>query len=90
MAAVVDIYEYNGAGPTGTSKTSGTIRYKHADNATVDAVNPMVKPTGGAFDRSYIKSLRLYCTTANSATASNVKAYTDGASGFGTGITLYA
>lgn len=90
MAATVDIYEYNGAGPTGTAKGGLTVRYKHADNATVDTANPLVKPSSGNFDRSYIKSLRLRCTTAAGAQASNVKAYTDGTSGFGTGITLYA
>ena len=44
MAATVQIVEKNGAGGTTTDKTSGTIRFKNADNSTVDLVNPMVKP----------------------------------------------
>lgn len=90
MAAVVDIYEYNGTSP-GTGQTKGglTVRYKHADNYQVDTTNPLVKPGTGTYNRSYVKSLRLYCTTANGAQASNVKAYTDGTSGYGTGIAVY-
>ena len=47
MAATVQIVEKNGAGGTQTDKTSGTIRFKNADNATVDTGNPMVKPGAG-------------------------------------------
>ncbi len=36
MAASVQVRELNGAGETGTDKTSGTVRFKKADNATVD------------------------------------------------------
>ncbi len=40
MAATVQIVEKNGAGGTQTDKTSGNIRFKNADNATVDTSNP--------------------------------------------------
>jgi hypothetical protein len=36
MAATVQIVEKNGAGGTTTDKTSGTIRFKNADNSTAD------------------------------------------------------
>ena len=36
MAATVQIREKNTAGQTATDKTSGTIRFKKADDATVD------------------------------------------------------
>ena len=47
MAATVQIVEKNGAGATQTDKTSGNIRFKNADNSTVDTSNPMVKPGAG-------------------------------------------
>lgn len=87
MAATVTILEKNGAGPTTTDKTGGTVRFKNADNATVDLVNPMVKPTSGS-DWSFQKWLR--ASVAGTYTQiTNLKAYTDGSSGLGTGINLW-
>jgi hypothetical protein len=88
MAATVKIYEKNGAGETDTDKTSGTIRFKHADNATVDTSNPMVVPGAGS-DWSYQKWLRLNITGTYTE-ISNLKFYTDGSNGFGTGVNLWA
>lgn len=88
MAATVTILEKNGAGPTTTDKTGGTVRLKKADNSTVDLVNPLVKPPSGS-DWSFQKWLRL--NFAGSYTqATNLKFYTDGSSGLGTGINLWA
>lgn len=89
MAATVQIVEKNGAGATATDKTSGTIRFKNADNATVDIVNPMVKPASGT-DYSFEKWLRLNVTGGTYTDISNIRAYSDGANGLGTGIGLYA
>jgi len=60
MAAVVDIREWNGTSgsETATSKTSGTIRFKSADNANFDLNDPIVRP-GSGIERSYEKFLRL-------------------------------
>lgn len=88
MAATVIINEKNGAGQTATNKTSGTIRFKNADNATVDLNNPMVIPGAGS-DFSFEKWLRLN-VTGTFTQITNPKAYTDGTSGFGTGVTAYA
>jgi hypothetical protein len=90
MAATVDIYEWNGTSgsQTSTSKTSGTIRYKNADNATVDLVNPMVKPGAASYDRSWKKFHRLHIGgTGPTGEITNVRFYTDG--GFGTGYVYY-
>jgi hypothetical protein len=89
MAATMDIYEFNGAGPTGTIKTAATVRFKKADNATVDSNNPLVKPASN-YDRSFIKSMRLFCSTAGTGTttAASPRFYASGAAG--TGIVLYA
>lgn len=89
MAATVQIREKNGAGETATDKTSGTIRFKNADNATVDTSNPMVIPGAGS-DYSYEKWLRLYVSGGTYTEITNIELYTDGANGMGTGVTPYA
>lgn len=89
MAATVQIIEKNGAGGTPTDKTSGQIRFKNADNATVDTANPMVKPGAGT-DYSFEKWLRLNVTGGTYTEITNIKAYMDGANGLGPGVTLYA
>ena len=85
MVATVLIREKNGAGETATDKTSGTIRFKNADNATVDANNPMVIPASGQ-DYSYEKWLRLNISVAPDTQIENLQAYSDGTSGFGAGV----
>lgn len=89
MAATVQIVEKNGAGGTQTDKTSGTIRFKNADNSTVDTSNPMVKPGAGT-DYSFEKWLCFNVSGGTYTEISNIKAYSDGANGLGTGIGLYA
>jgi hypothetical protein len=89
MAATVQILEKNGAGPTTTDKTSGNIRFKNADNATVDTSNPMVKP-GAGVDYSFEKWLRFNVSGGTYTEITNIKAYMDGGNTLGTGVTLYA
>jgi hypothetical protein len=89
MAATVQILEKNGAVPTTTDKTGGNIRFKNADNATVDTSNPMVKP-GAGVDYSFEKWLRFNVSGGTYTEISNIKAYMDGGNGLGTGVTLYA
>lgn len=89
MAATVQIGEKNGAGGTFTDKTSGTIRFKNADDATVDLNNPMVKPPSGT-DYSFEKWLILKVTGGSYSQITNIKAYMDGSNGLGTGVSLYA
>jgi len=47
----------------------------------------MVVPTGTAIDRSYEKIIRARAT-GSFTQITNARAYTDGANGFGTGVTL--
>lgn len=89
MAATVQIIEKNGAGGTATDKTGGSVRMKKADNATVDLINPLVKPPSGS-DWSFEKWLRLNVTGGSYTQITNIKAYTDGSSGLGTGVNLWA
>lgn len=88
MAATVQIIEKNGAGGTATDKTSGNVRFKKADNSTVDLVNPLVKPSSGN-DFSFEKWLRLNVTGGTYSAISNIRAYSDGSNGLGTGVSLY-
>lgn len=88
MAATVQIQENNGAGPATTDKTSGTIRFKNADNSTVDTNNPMVKPTSGS-DWSWKKWIGFNVTGGSYTQITNIKAYSDGSNGW-TGVNLWA
>ena len=89
MAATVQIVELNTAGATPTDKTGGTVRFKTADNATVDLVDPINKPAAGS-NWSFQKYLQLNVTGGSYTQISGLKAYTDGAGGFGAGINLWA
>lgn len=88
MVATVQIIEKNGAGGAATNKTGGTIRFKDADNANVDTGNPLPVPAADSVF-SYEKWLRLNVTVAPGTNISNLKAYSDGGNGFGTGVSLW-
>lgn len=62
------------------------IRFKQADNPTIDSNDPIPIPAAGT-EYSRWKQIYLKCTTAPSTQVDNVKFYTDGG-GFGTGIAL--
>ena len=75
MAGVLQIHEMTGEA-AGTDKTSGTVRFKAADNVTVDSANRL--QIGGATTYSYTKTLRGYVSSAPDTDFSNLEAYTDG------------
>jgi hypothetical protein len=87
MAATVVINELNGAAPgTATNKTSGTVRFKKLDNATVDLNNPIVVPGSGQ-EYSMEKYIQLEVTDEGGFTQiSNLRAYSDGTNNFGSGV----
>jgi hypothetical protein len=87
MVATVQIIEKNGTAGTPTQKDSGTIRFKNADNAVVNASDPLIIPTSGT-EYSYEKWTRLNVTVAPDNSLSNLKFYTDGANGW-TGVGLH-
>ena len=89
MAASVLIREKNGAGETATDKTSGTVRFKNADDATVDTSDPMVIPPSGT-DYSYEKWLQFNVASGTYTEITNIEMYSDGSSGLGTGVNVYA
>ena len=84
MGATVQIHEMSGAA-AGTDKTSGTVRFKTADNASVDTSDRMQVPGAGT-NYSYTKQLRFNFTVGPSVDIQNLRAYTDGGNGFGTGV----
>jgi hypothetical protein len=84
MAATVQIHEMTAAA-AGTDKTSGTIRFKAADNQTVDTADRLQIPAAGSI-YSYTKHARFYFSTAPSVDIQNLRAYSDGSNGFGTGV----
>jgi hypothetical protein len=91
MTAVVQIREWNGTtgSPTQTDKTSGTIRYRQSNAATVDASNPLSKPTAGS-TWSFDKWMQLFIsTTGPTGSITNLQFYTDGTNSYGTGITAW-
>lgn len=91
MAATVLIREWNGTtgSPTQTDKTSGTIRYRASNSATVDANNPLVKPSAGNF-RSFEKWMQLRIGgTGPTGSITNPQWYTDGSNSYGTGISAF-
>jgi hypothetical protein len=90
VAATVEIRSFHGATPdAGTNVASGSIRFKAADNDTVDANNPLAIPGAGTI-YSYVKQLRFYAATTPSNQINNLKFYTDSSNGFGTGVGLTA
>lgn len=84
MAATVQIHEMTAA-TTGVDKTSGTIRFKSADNTTVDNNDRIQIPSAGTA-YSYTKQARFYFSVGPNLDITNLRAYTDGANGFGTGV----
>lgn len=89
MAATIQIHELTTDATTGVDKTSGTVRFKLANNTTVDASDPMVVPGAGS-DHSYTKKLRAYMEAPPDTQISDMAWYSDGSNGFGTGVTCTA
>ena len=89
MTAAMKIHEMS-ASMTGTDKSASTVRFKLADDATIDSSDPITVPSGNYSNHSYHKKLRMFCATAPSTQIDNLQMYSDGSSGFGTGVTVNA
>lgn len=88
MAATVVITSHHGTTGATTNNVDGTsIRYKQADNDTVDANNPIPIPGAGT-NYSFIKQMRFNATVAPANAINNLKVYSDGGNGLGTGMDL--
>lgn len=76
-----------GGGITNTDITSANSRYLLADSTSASSTsNPIPIPSSGT-NYSYWKSRYLDCTVTPAGTADTITWYTDGANGYGTGVT---
>ena len=94
MVATVSVYLDTGGadGAPGTltdidALGPPALRFKTADNPTIDTVNPVPIPAAGT-NRSFVKSLYMRCDIAPDTQIDNIRFFTDGG-GFGTGITTF-
>lgn len=92
MAATIQIHELTTNADTGVNKTSDTVRFKavaSTTSTTADTSDPLVIPAAGTA-YSYCKKLRAYMEAPPTTNVSNLRWYSDGSSGFGTGIGINA
>lgn len=90
MAANVSILVWHGvtASRASTALTNGqAIRYKQADNDTVD-LNNKIPITAGQTTYSFVKNFQFSASTSPSNTIDTLTVYSDGANGLGTGVDL--
>lgn len=73
--------------PAVSTDSPASIRFKTADDNTINIQNPIPIPQGNTINNSYWKSLYIACTTAPDTSITNFRMYTDG-TGFGSGITV--
>lgn len=87
MAATVQIVRKTGAGPTATDITGINTRANAEDAHSVAGTsNPIRIPAAGT-NYSYWVTTRLNVTVTPAGTIDNLRWFTDGANGFGTGVT---
>lgn len=87
MAATVTIRRHTGAGPTKTDITGINTRANAEDaHTTAGTSNPIQIPAAGT-NYSYWVATRLSADTTPTGTINNIRWYTDGSNGFGTGVT---
>lgn len=86
MVANVKIEELNTGSETPTNKTSGTVRFKNADDAVVDTNDRLIIPTSDT-EYSFRKMLRLRLGLPADTDVTNLNAYTDGTNNFQSPVT---
>lgn len=84
MAATIEVHAMTAA-DTGADVTSGAVRFHATDISTVNGVSPLVIVTGSTI-YSYTITFRAYLEDAPAVQVGNLRWYTDGSSGWGTGI----
>jgi hypothetical protein len=85
----VQIHRLTGAGPSGANITSNTRLNAEDAHSVSGTTNPIVVPVAGT-NYSYWASTRLYFDGSGTGTINNIKWYTDGSNGLGTGVGLVA
>tara|TARA_R110000796_G_scaffold72230_3_gene163517 strand:+ start:1812 stop:2405 length:594 start_codon:yes stop_codon:yes gene_type:complete len=93
VATVAVFFDFGGSNGTPATEQDTSslgppnLRFKTADDATIDNQNPIPIPSGSAIN-SFWKQIYLKVTGGTFTQIDNVKFYTDGG-GFGTGITTF-
>jgi hypothetical protein len=94
MVATVSVrFDFGGVdGTPGTSTDVDALgppclRFKNADNATIDGNDKPTIPAGATI-HTYWKSIYLYCDNADGHTLNNFRLYSDGNNGLGTGVNV--
>lgn len=88
MAVQIRRWTGTSGSETKTDITSINTRLNAEDaHSTAGTSNPIIVPTSGT-NYSYWAATRLYYSGSGTGTINNVKWYTDGANGLGTGVTL--
>ena len=82
----IQIHEMT-ADETGYDKTDNTVRFKQANDTAYDTADRLQIQTA-AITYSYTKNLRAYVSVAPDTDFTNLQAYSDGASGFGNGVSV--
>ena len=88
MSATIKIYRWTGStgSPTKTDITSTNTRVNAVDSPyTTETTYPIAIPASGT-NYSYWCATRLHCSVAPTTLVNNIRWYTDGSNGFGTGI----
>lgn len=88
MGATVQIRRWTGSTPTKTDVTGINSRMNAEDaHSTAGTSNSILIPNSGT-NRSFWAVFRLYISAITGGTVNNIKWFTDGANGLGTGIAL--
>jgi hypothetical protein len=89
MAATVQIAQCTGAGPTYTDDIAA-FRLRATQDVDDDTTNAILIPEAGSTAYSYEVKLRLKATVTPVTAIANIKFYSDGGNGLGTGVTVAA
>lgn len=92
MPATVSLVSWHGpaASKAATALSDGqAFRFKAADNDAADGTGAILVPDVGS-SYSYVKNLQLQATSTPANSITNIKFYTDGANGLGTGLDILA
>jgi hypothetical protein len=87
MAASAEVRVFHGSSPTGTAVTE--VRYKRADNSTVDLLTQLQIPSAGVV-RSWPKHFKVVFTTSPSVQISNLRWYLAARPSAWDGVSIWA
>lgn len=87
MVATLTWFGTTAAGDSGWA-TVTALRFKNANDLTINTANPLVKPSGGSFDYSYEKKLKI-SVSGTFTSLQNLRLLLDPADTMDTGTNVY-